>query len=54
MKNGYNSNPAGQPSISKPTIQPPRGDVAAKQDSRHTEKDFARDLGKATQRKSEA
>jgi hypothetical protein len=49
--NGYNSNPAGKPLISKPTIKHPSRDTVAKQDPRHTEGEFLRDLKKATQQK---
>jgi hypothetical protein len=49
-----NSNPLGNPRVGpirKPTISRPGPDVTKKQDPRHTERDFARDLRKATRQK---
>ncbi|MGV1048689.1 MAG: hypothetical protein ACOYD4_09235 [Solirubrobacterales bacterium] len=57
MHDDATSNPIGPFSFqaSEPTIiHQPSPDVAEKQDPEHTEGDFMRDLGKATQQKSEA
>lgn len=47
-------NPAGSPdvNISAPALRPPSPEVAERQDPKHSESDFARDLKKATRRKS--
>jgi hypothetical protein len=57
MHDDATSNPIGPFSFrtSEATIiRQPSPDVAEKQDPEQTEADFMRDLGKATQRKSEA
>ena len=51
------SNPIGQITFrdtTKRAVKPPSSDVAKKQDSAHSEADFARDLDKATRQKPSA
>lgn len=52
-----NTNPAGNPvvrgAVSTP-VHRPTADVISRQDPRHSERDFLRDLDKATQRKPKA
>lgn len=51
--NENNYNPAGNPRLrplGEPKIAPPKPDVAARQDPKHTTEDFKRDLGNATRR----
>lgn len=56
MHDDATSNPIGPFSFraTETVIEQPSPEVAEKQDPDHSESDFMRDLGKATQRKSEA